>query len=92
MLNDTTVSRKGAGRGIKITNEYARLATSHIDAPKAVWIALAMSLAIQLRGGEGPDSRTPEDVERAATRALIEEWGALYRAGIVPQRPPRGHV
>jgi hypothetical protein len=63
-------------------NEYARVVTD-IDAPKTVWIAIAVSLANRIDGTGA--------IERggALKDALMAEWQALYDNGIVPQKPRR---
>ena len=66
----------------KRTNEYATLIERTIDAPKAVWMALAVSLANQLAGGPLDRGLPPVDT-------LMAEWQALHNNGIVPQRPTR---
>jgi hypothetical protein len=69
------------GRGKK-DNSYARLAFD-VDAPKTVWMALAVSFA----------AMTVESAEvlledkLRLQKMLREEWQTLYDNGIVPQRP-----
>ena len=57
------------------------IAANHVynAAPKAVLAAIAVSFAVHLDG--------EERLERAAG-AVLAEWWALYRAGVVPQKPP----
>lgn len=70
-------------RGVtKIGNEYADLIERHINAPKAVWVAIAVSLANQLAGG-------PLDRGMAPVNTLMDEWRLLHDNGIVPQKPQR---
>jgi hypothetical protein len=71
------------GYGIgKKDNGYARLVLD-IDAPKTVWMAIAVSLANRIDG--------TGVIERggAPTDTLMAEWQALYDNGIVPQKPHR---
>ena len=64
------------GRG-KRDNPYAK--TIHdIDAPKTVFMAIAISLALQLDGTGNID---------AARQRVMDEWVALHANGIVPQKP-----
>jgi hypothetical protein len=64
-------------RGGKIGNEYARYIRA-IDAPKAVWQAIAVSFAMRIMGGE------------IGVHDLIRgEWDKLHTNDIVPQKPPR---
>jgi len=69
------------GRGKK-DNEYSRLAFD-IDAPKTVWMAIAVSLANRV-DGTGAIERGGAPID-----TLMAEWQALYNNGIVPQRPSR---
>jgi hypothetical protein len=69
----------GYGVGKK-DNEYAR-EVCDIDAPKTVWMAIALSFALRLNGGQ--------DFNQAAGQCF-EEWEALYQNRIVPQKPRRG--
>jgi len=68
-------------RGMKIGNEYAGAAfgNAYATVPKAVFAALAFSLAMRLTC----------DAEHAARELLAEEWATLHRCGIVPQKPIR---
>ena len=66
----------------KVSNEYARGIDGLIDAPKAVWMAIAVSLANQVNGGSLDRAIWPVDT-------LMAEWQALHDNGIVPQRPTR---
>jgi hypothetical protein len=63
----------------KLSNEYASLVQG-IDAPKAVWMAIAVALAHRLEGHD--------DFSRVE-RILMEEWSYLHANGIVPQKPKR---
>jgi hypothetical protein len=63
----------------KLTNEYASL-VDHLDAPKAVWMAVALSLAMRLSGEDSTDK---------ACRLIVDEWDALFLNGVVPQNPWR---
>ncbi len=60
------------------SNMYARWITRRIDAPKDVWMAIAVSLA---HGTVNSDALPVE--------ALMAEWQALYDNGIVAQQPRR---
>ena len=62
---------------MKTWNNYADLFPNYEKTPKAVIAALAFSLAMRLE---------EEDAIRAV-ELLEEEWLALHRAGIVPQKP-----
>ena len=71
-------------RGLKITNDYVDVirngnSTGNLYevCPKAVFAAIAISALTD--GG---------DRLEAAKDRLVSEWWALYRAGIVSQRPP----
>lgn len=66
-------------RGIKRLNEYA-VAVSDIDAPKAVWMAIAFALADFCTGLQMDDE--------AIHARILNEWRALHDNGIVPQEPP----
>jgi hypothetical protein len=63
-------------------NQYANLIDPDLfdRTPKAVFAAMAVS---GLSGGG--DYLEGMDVDQA----VLEEWDALYRSGIVPQRPPK---
>ncbi len=64
------------GYGIgKKDNEYARLVL-HIDAPKTVWMAIAVSFANRLE--DGIFAEVPGAIQR--------EWATLHLNGIVPQK------
>lgn len=66
----------------KVGNEYAD-AVMGIDAPKAVWMAIAVSFAIQNMGSiDNPNC----DNLRAY---ILNEWSILHDNGIVPQKPYR---
>lgn len=67
------------GRGSKVTNEYAKaVADIYADTPKAVFAAIAVSLATC--GGD--------HIDEAVNNILIE-WRILHDNGIVPQPPIR---
>jgi hypothetical protein len=68
----------------KQTNEYMREIESKLyaDTPKAVFAALLVSFLDRLSGG---DAHNVND-------EIVEEWNALYLAGIVPQKPPKREV
>jgi hypothetical protein len=69
----------------KTTNEYVRALPDYADVPKAVYAALALSLAVRVSGqADGGESF------ETARRILVEEWAALYASGIVPQAPKGG--
>ena len=69
------------GRG-KRDNNYARLAFE-VDAPKTVWMALAVSFAaMTVESAEGL-----LDDKLRLQKMLREEWQTLYDNGIVPQKP-----
>lgn len=74
------------GYGIgKKDNEYARLAFD-VDAPKTVWMALAVSFAaMTVESAEA----LLEDKLRLQ-KLLRDEWATLYDNGIVPQKPRAG--
>lgn len=68
------------GYGIgKKDNEYAREVVG-IDAPKTVWMAIALSFAMRIAAGTTQDA-----VDLCAT-----EWQVLHENGIVPQKPRAG--
>jgi hypothetical protein len=65
-------------RGLKLGNEYAHaMGRMYADTPKAVFAAVAYSLAMRLE----------EDNPERAVALLKSEWRALYVIGIVPQKP-----
>lgn len=66
----------------KKDNEYARL-VCNIDAPKTVWMAIAVAFADKLTG------KTGEGLESVGD-AIFREWEVLHENGIVPQKPRRG--
>ena len=61
----------------KQMNEYAAALPRYSDTPKAVYAALAYSLALRLTGDNHADAVT----------LLEKEWASLHTAGIVPQKP-----
>lgn len=71
------------GRGLKLSNEYARALVDYERMPKAVLAAVAYSLAARILGGEGRDGESPTVIEEF----IIEEWRVLRLNGIVPQEP-----
>lgn len=69
------------GRG-KRDNNYARL-VFEVDAPKTVWMALAVSFAAMTVNSA---DELLEDKLRLQ-KMIREEWATLHENGIVPQRP-----
>lgn len=68
------------GYGIgKRDNVYALL-VKHIDAPKTVWMAIAVSLEMQRAEMSTPNMES-------LTHNLMAEWQTLHDNGIVPQQP-----
>jgi hypothetical protein len=67
----------------KTTNEYANRIDSEIEASKAVWMAIAVSLANLAEGGG------LLDMGQLPTERLLAEWQALHDNGIVQQKPRR---
>ena len=63
----------------KLDNEYTKTLPDGVyaDIPKAVWAAIAISLATC--GGDTLDD---------AARAVVHEWAILHTNGIVPQQVP----
>lgn len=63
----------------KLDNEYTKTLPDGVyaDIPKAVWAAIAISLATC--GGDTLDD---------AARAVVYEWAILHTNGIVPQQVP----
>lgn len=67
-----------SGRGMKISNEYARvLQPRYGNMSKAVIAAVAVSLLLKQNDG---DWSTVYD-------AFVKEWAILHQNGIVPQKP-----
>lgn len=65
--------------GMKQGNEYAaEVGDLYNVAPKAVWAAIAVSLATC--GGDRLDE---------ARALVLHEWRALHTAGVVKQEPPK---
>jgi hypothetical protein len=64
-----------------LSNEYMKQIDRKLygETPKTVLAALLVSFLDRLSGG---DAHNVDD-------EIIEEWSALYVAGIVPQKPPR---
>lgn len=67
----------------KLFNQYADLLSPEFynNTPKAVFAAIAVSLAI-INTGEG-------DCFDGVENLLRDEWAALYKNKIVPQKPKR---
>ncbi len=61
----------------KTDNEYARLVFA-VEAPKTVWMALAVSFAHRLELAHLDDSMTS---------VMMDEWSTLYANSIVSQKP-----
>jgi len=71
----------------KIPNEYSQMLVNLklLDsAPKAVWAAVALSLAARL-SGENDEGESWE----GAIVILKKEWDALHQNQIVPQKPSK---
>jgi hypothetical protein len=67
-----------AGRGMKISNEYAKVLQPRYGAmPKAVIAAVAVSLLLKEHEGNWS----------AVYDAFVKEWATLHQNGIVPQKP-----
>lgn len=65
-------------RGFKTRNEYVvALGRDYAETPKAVYAALAFSLAMRLS----------EDDAEAARKLLADEWETLHANEIIPQKP-----
>lgn len=62
----------------KLSNLYAQ-AMPDVNAPKAVWMAIAFSFASRINGDGG-------DIANAV-QTVRDEWQALYDNKIVPQKP-----
>ena len=60
---------------MKTGNQYLQYLSDYSETPKAVYAAIAFSLAMRL---------TEDDFE-AAARLLRGEWDQLHENGIVPQ-------
>lgn len=60
----------------KISNEYQAALKNYEQIPKAVLAAIAVSFA----------SCGGDNIEEAQD-AIMDEWKALFNAGIVPQKP-----
>lgn len=66
------------GRGFKLRNEYVcALGADYTDTPKAVYAALAFSLAMRLSEDRPDDARA----------LLGDEWRTLHANGLIPQKP-----
>jgi hypothetical protein len=65
----------------KTSNEYVRILDHRMyeTTPKAVFAAIAISYATLISGDENLGR---------SQQAIINEWQALYNAGIIPQKPP----
>lgn len=80
--------RKPRPMGVfKVTNEYARALPDYASTPKAVFAALALSLAERLAGFTELGQQRSEEPLADALTILREEWATLHANGIVPQRP-----
>lgn len=64
--------------GPKKRNAYVHAVVNYDDTPKAVWAAIAFSLALRLAGN---------DSNNDANLLIAAEWDALYQNQIVPQKP-----
>jgi hypothetical protein len=62
------------------TSNAYELTVRDIDAPKKVFMAIAVSFALRIVGG---------NID-AARQLVMDEWLALHENGIVPQRPRKG--
>ena len=64
----------------KTYNEYAEQIDPVVYSacPKAVFAAIAVSRSINDGDAAG----------QSPTQAILDEWGKLFAAGIVPQKPP----
>lgn len=77
----------------KKLNGYVReFRGAYSEIPKAVFAALAFSLAVRLAGiDDDAEPLEPGDeplpVEEQALQILWLEWNALHANGIVPQKP-----
>lgn len=70
------------GRGFKIKNLYVEsLGKLYADTPKAVFAAIAYSLANALSNG-------PQNAS-SIQKEILKEWDILYRNGIIAQKPPK---
>lgn len=65
----------------KTDNEYARVVFD-VDAPKTVWMALAVSFAHRLE--------LAHMEPHGMARVMMDEWATLNANGIVPQKPRKG--
>ena len=65
-------------QGIKNGNSYEARFPCFEQTPKTVMAAVLLSLAERLQG---------EGDSEAAKALIYEEWKALYKAGVVPQKP-----
>lgn len=62
---------------MKLTNQYAELLPGYDETPKAVYAAIALSLALRL---------SEENLTDAICQ-VFEEWITLHQNDIVPQSP-----
>ena len=63
---------------MKVHNEYSQVfGPSYDKTPKAVYAAIALSLANRLMG----------DNFDLATKEVFREWSTLHENGIIPQSP-----
>ena len=67
---------------MKTMNEYASSCENYDQTSKAVFAALAYSLAVRLTG------IADEENHAGALDILRDEWRTLHEQGIIPQRPP----
>ena len=70
---------------MKKENEYSRSIPFYGTTPKAVFAAIALSLAVQLTQVE-----FNHDAFGAAHKKLLDEWLTLHNNRIVPQFPIDG--
>ena len=78
MRNAMTPDTKQAHtRGTKLRNVYLSSLPAFTETPKAVYAALALSLALRLS----------DDDINAARSLLCQEWTTLHAGGLLPQKP-----
>lgn len=61
----------------KVRNSYANMLNGYRETPKAVFAAVALSLAMRLC----------DDDPREAADLIDREWATLHANGVVPQKP-----
>ncbi len=66
---------------MKIHNEYAAAIVEYARIPKAVFAAVAYSLASQVMGHD-------KDSPTLIGEYILREWEVLHQNGIVQQKPP----